>query len=58
MKTVTRTVLVADEGMVLTNGEHYGKSVYLAEGADASAWREVSEAEYNAVMAESEGVLV
>ena len=58
MKTVTRTVLVADEGMVLTNGEHYGKSVYLAEGADASAWREVSEAEYNAVMAESEGVWV
>ena len=58
MKTVTRTVLVADEGMILTNGKRYGKSVYLKEGADASAWREVSEAEYNVAVAESEGVLV
>ena len=43
MKTVTRTVLIADEGMVLTNGERVGKEVFLAEGADASVWREVSE---------------
>ena len=42
MKTVTRTVLIADEGMVLTNGERVGKEVFLAEGADASVWREVS----------------
>ena len=45
MKTITRTVLVADEGMILTDGKSYGKEVYLAEGADASVWREVSEAE-------------
>lgn len=51
MKTVTRTVLIADEGMVLTDGEHYGKSVYLAEGADASVWHEVSE---DTILAENE----
>ena len=45
MKTITRTVLVADDGKVLTNGNVYGKEIYLAEGADASAWREVPEAE-------------
>lgn len=51
-RTVTRTVLIADEGMVLTNGKNYGKEVYLGVGADESAWCEVSEAEYEAAMAE------
>ncbi len=58
MKTVTRTVLVADEGMMLTNGETYGKEAYLNVGADASKWREITEEEYNAKMAESEVIVV
>ena len=41
MKTVTRTVLIADEGMVLTDGKTVCTEAYLAEGADASKWREV-----------------
>lgn len=41
MKTVVRTVLIADEGMVLTDGVSFGSEVYLAEGADASEWREI-----------------
>lgn len=41
-----RKVLTADEGKLLTNGETYAKVVYLGEGADASAWREVDESEY------------
>ena len=45
MKTVTRTVLIADDSMILTNGENYGKEVYLGEGADASMWHEVPEGE-------------
>lgn len=53
--TITRTVLTADEGMVLTNGTDYGKVIYLAEGADASAYREISEEEYEAIIAEREG---
>lgn len=37
--------LIAGEGMVLTNGEAFGKTVYLASGDDGSAWHEVTEAE-------------
>ena len=53
MKTVTRTVLIADEGMVLTNGEFFGKAVYLAEGASGESFKEISEEEYHALEAES-----
>lgn len=47
MKTqiITQTILTADDGMYLTNGETYGKTVVLPAGADASAWREVGEEE-------------
>ena len=45
MKTVTRTVLIADDGMVLTDGETYCKEAYLGVDADASVWREVSASE-------------
>ncbi len=48
MKTVTRTVLIADEGKVLTDGKSFGKRVYLEVGADASVWQEVSETESEA----------
>lgn len=44
-ETITQTILTADEGKFLTNGETYGKTVVLPENADASAWREVTEDE-------------
>ena len=50
----TRTVLYADDDMMLTDGEHYGKIVYIAEGESADAWHEITEAEYEATLAESE----
>lgn len=56
MKTVTRTVLIADEGMMLTDGESYGKAVYLKVDGDPSKWREVTEEEYKAKMASEETV--
>ena len=43
-----RIMLTASEGHILTNGEVYGSTIYLAEGADASAFREITEAEYEA----------
>ena len=43
-----RIVLKADEGMVLTNGVFYGRTVYLAEGSDPGAYRQITEAEYRA----------
>lgn len=42
-QTITQTILTADEGKYLFNGETYGKTVVLPEGADAALWREVTE---------------
>lgn len=44
-KTITQIILTADEGMYLTNGETYGKTVVLPANADVSAWCEVTEEE-------------
>jgi len=45
MKTqiITQTILTAEEGMYLFNGETYGKTVVLPAGADTSLWQEVTE---------------
>lgn len=40
-----RIVLYADDGKMLTDGTIYGKQIFLAEGADKSAFYEVAEAE-------------
>lgn len=48
-ETIKQIILTADEGMYLTNGETYGKTVVLPEDADQSAWYEISEAEYNEI---------
>lgn len=47
-----RTVLYADEGMVLTNGEVYGKQIFLAETDTADNYHEITEEEYNKLVAE------
>ncbi len=44
-KIVEQRILTADDGMFLTNGETYGKTVVLPADADHSVWREVTEAE-------------
>ena len=44
-ETITQTILTADEGKYLFNGETYGKTVVLPTGADTSVWREVTEDE-------------
>ena len=46
-ETIKQIILTADEGMYLTNGETYGKTVILPESANQSVWREISEQEYN-----------
>ena len=53
-ETITRIKLTASEGHMLTDGEHYGKIVYLASGDDGEKWYEITEAEYKAKMAELE----
>ena len=49
-----REVIYADEGMILTNGETYGKQIYLAEGVSSDSFREITEAEYQRILAEQE----
>lgn len=45
----SRTVLYAEEGMVLTDGETYGKQIFLADGADPATYREITDEEYEAI---------
>jgi hypothetical protein len=47
----TKITLIADEGKILTDGTHYGRIVYLIPDDDGSAWYEIPEEEYNAIMA-------
>lgn len=54
MKIRTLKVLEASEGNVLTNGEIYGKVIYLAEGLDESSFNEITDAEYAALQPSAE----
>lgn len=42
----TRTVLYAENGMILTNGAVYGKQVFLAERETPDAYYEITDEEY------------
>ncbi len=54
-ETIKQIILTADEGMYLTNGETYGKTVVLPESADQSVWYEITETEYQKILDEQEG---
>ena len=41
-----RTKLTASDGMILTNGETYGRVVYLGTGDSPDNWYEITEEEY------------
>ena len=43
--TVKITKLTASEGMTLTNGEAFGKEVYLGKNDSAENWHEITDAE-------------
>ena len=53
-KVVEQRILTADEGMYLTDGETYGKTVVLPADADHSVWHEITDAEYAEILAEQE----
>lgn len=50
----TRIILYADEKKILTDGEIYGKTIYIAEGRDASEFYEITESEYKKILEEEE----
>lgn len=47
MRKVTHTSieLIADEGMILTDGKHYAKAVLLPYEDEGENWREIPESE-------------
>ena len=47
-------VIVASEGMMLTNGNIYASSVRLGDWDSADNWHEVTKEEYEAKMKEME----
>jgi hypothetical protein len=52
--TITMRKLTASNGYVLTNGDVYGKEVYLGANDSAENWHEITDAEYAEVMAKLE----
>ena len=49
-ETIKQIILTADEGMYLTNGETYGKTVILPESVNIDDWYEITDIEYNRIM--------
>jgi hypothetical protein len=49
MKIEKQTILIADEGMLLTDGKNFVKKIRLPEEADEKVWDEITEEEYNAL---------
>ena len=52
ISTVTTTMLTASEGHILTDGEVYGRVIYLGAGRKAEEFYEITEAEYEAKLTE------
>lgn len=51
-----REVITADEGKVLTNGEIYGRTIFLGSDDRVSNYREITQAEYEEAVAKAEAV--
>lgn len=47
--------LTAAEGMTLTNGEVFGKEIYLGCNDTADNWREITDEEAEQIQAEEKG---
>ena len=56
MKTETIEIrkLIASEGMTLTNGEAYGKEVYLGKEDSPDNWHEITDEEAERLQREKE----
>lgn len=45
-----RRVLYAEQGRVLTDGQTYGKVIFLANGVQAESFHEITDEEYENIM--------
>ena len=52
--TIQITKLTASNGHVLTNGEAYGKEIYLGKFDTPDNWHEITDAEYAEILKEQE----
>lgn len=43
-------VLKANDGMILTDGNIYGRTIYLAKDVNPSIFKEITEEEYNKML--------
>ena len=48
------TKLAASQGHMLTNGEAYGKEIYLGVNDNAANWHEITDAEYADIVKKEE----
>lgn len=53
-ETINTTVLIADEDKVLTDGEIYGRTIYLAKNRSPEEFHEITEAEYEEIQKQNE----
>lgn len=53
-ETITVRKLTASEGFVLTNGDVYGKEIYLGKFDSAENWREITDQAYAVICKELE----
>ena len=49
-----RIILLSGEGKIWTNGEIYGKQIYLAEGVSDDDFYEITDEEYENIMSNIE----
>ena len=51
-ETITTIKLIASDGMTLTDGEHFGKEIFLGTGDSADNWHEITDEEAERIQAE------
>lgn len=56
--TITLRKLTASEGHVLTNNDGYGKEIYLGMNDKIENWHEITDAEYEIILAEKEAKML
>ena len=54
IEKITQTILYAEEGFYLTNGETCGTTVVLPSADEVPNWHEITEQAYNALQEKQE----